>query len=551
MTRARTGRRLLLLHWCAVTAAWPAAVNPLQKDDRRPEYGLEPITEWALQVGGPQTDASLRVAVDGDGGSCVVGVFEAQADLRLSDGVTRPATNGQPLGKADQPGLFVLRFGPTGRMLWRYQATGEIAPSALAIGPAGRVYVAGGFRLKADFGATGRNGGVTATATAGSDPFVLCLDQDGLPVWARGFGSDAAADKAEAALDLALDGEENLYLTGVCGGRFGTSARRTPGEQSLATDGVDAFVASLTSEGAERWSTVLGGRGPDHGQAVRVAADGTVHVAGTFSDQVAFDTTGDRLAPVRSAGGRDAFLASLSPAGRVTRVLTWGGRFDESVRPGCLRIGPDGRRYVAGEFVSRCDFDPGPETAQHYSQGQSDGYLLVLSERGRFERCQTFGGPGADYVSALELDPDRGLVLSGSFTGRVDCDPGPNQHYLLAPGGRGASDAFVVRLTRDGDYLWALRLGDPTGDYRLNTATGVAFAKERRVLATGSFRGVLELDPERPGAALIGAGGTDGWTVRFREQVVEAPEAGPGLPERVPRQGSNQVVKAQADGRKN
>ncbi len=550
MTRARTGRRRLFLLLYAVTAAWPTAVNPLQKSHRQPEFGLEPITEWAMQVGGPQADASLRVAVDGDGGTCVAGAFETQAELRLSDGVTRPAADGKPLGSADKPGLFVLRFGPTGRMLWRYQATGELAPAALAIGPSGRIYVAGGFGRRADFGATSLNGGVTATATAGTDPFVLCLDKDGLPLWARGYGSDAENDKAETGLDLALDGDENLYLTGVCGGRFGTAARRRPGEQPLATDGVDAFVASLTSEGAERWSTVFGGRGPDHGQAVRVASDGTVLVAGTFSDQVAFDGTGDRLAPVRSAGGRDAFLASLSPAGRVTRVLNWGGRFDESVRPGCLRVDRDGRLYVAGEFVSGCDFDPGPETATHYSQGQSDGYLLVLSERGRYERCQIFGGPGADYVSALDLDPDRGLVLGGSFTGRVDFDPGPNQHYLLAPGGRGAGDAFLVRLTLDGEYLWALRLGDPTGDYRLNTATGVAFAPHGRVLATGSFSGLLELDPEREGAVLSGAGGRDGWTVRLREQVVEAPEAGPGLPERVSRQGSNQVVKAQADGRK-
>lgn len=142
------------------------------------------------------------------------------------------------------------------------------------------------------------------------------------------FSTYLGNDLADAARDLALDSNGNLYLVG--GAR---SADLLPGSPLLGFAGdEDAFVAKLDDQGAVLWWTFLGGPGPDRANAVDLDGQGNVVVGGgaaagflpvTQGSGVVLDTfqggTGTLTDPAR-----DGFVAKLDGA---TGALSWATYF--------------------------------------------------------------------------------------------------------------------------------------------------------------------------------------------------------------------------------
>src|SRR5262249_9285388 len=126
----------------------------------------------------------------------------------------------------------------------------------------------------------------------------------------------------DAASAIAVDMTGNAYVTGFAGRGFPV----LNAEQESFGGGMDAFVAKLDPNGQLVYATYLGGSGADSGTSIAVDQDGAAHVAGY--------TTGDF--PVKAAaqsafgGGEfDAFVAKLSPSGRLIYSTYLGGSGDD------------------------------------------------------------------------------------------------------------------------------------------------------------------------------------------------------------------------------
>lgn len=104
------------------------------------------------------------------------------------------------------------------------------------------------------------------------------------------------------------------------------------------------------------------------------------------------------------------------------------------------------------------------------------------------ERSARWGGSGSDQVTATALAPDGSMLLSGTFNGTIDLDPGPGQVNVTATPA-GTVNCFAVKLGPDGSYAWGFALAKP------GIPAGVAFATAGDALVAWSFNGAADIDP--------------------------------------------------------
>lgn len=194
---------------------------------------------WAGGLGGGGEDLAGRIAVDGAGNSYVSGSFGSVG--------TRAAIDADPgLGKLNLPaGPFVVKLAPHQNLIWGRSDTAAMSE----VDSAGNIYTASSFTgsIDADPGA-----GVFNLTSAGSnDVLVRKLDSAGNFVWAASMGGTAS----DIGRDLAVDGQGNLYTTGMFKGPadFDQGSGIYTLSSVLDANGVatsDAFVSKLVPSAA-------------------------------------------------------------------------------------------------------------------------------------------------------------------------------------------------------------------------------------------------------------------------------------------------------------
>jgi hypothetical protein len=241
---------------------------------------------WSRRMGGAVEDWATAVAVDAAGNPSVAGYYSGSADFGQG-----------ALTSAGGRDLFVARYDVAGAPVWsrRFGGPADDVARGLAVDSGGNAVVAGNF-LSASMAV----GATPLTNAGGADIYLARIDPDGLPLWAKRFGSTLALD--EKAQAVSVDGAGNILLTGsvVDAIDFGGGL--------LASDGwYDIFLAKFSSTGAHTWSKRTGA-----GAGQRIAADGNGNVVATgeFSGSTPVSFGGATLS---SPGGTDMFLVKIAP----------------------------------------------------------------------------------------------------------------------------------------------------------------------------------------------------------------------------------------------
>lgn len=218
---------------------------------------------WTRQFGTSPGDNARRVAVDSVGRVLVVG-----------------STEGALAGQSSAGGFdaFVSMFAADGRLLWTRQFGSGGDDFGMGIGSdrSGAISVAG----TAGQPLPGQQSGTTFLRQFGVGGSVLWTDQ---------FG----AGPADEAWDVAVDGDEAVYLVG-------TTEHALPGQQSAGR--IDGFIRKYSQAGRQLWTRQLGTPEDDNAFAVAPTAAGVVLAGSTRG------TMGDEA----NAGGLDAFVAHLT-----------------------------------------------------------------------------------------------------------------------------------------------------------------------------------------------------------------------------------------------
>lgn len=237
------------------------------------------------------------------------------------------------------------------------------------------------------------------------------------------------------------------------------------------------------------WGNSMHGKSQEWISGVALDTVGNVYLTGIFRDT--FDLNPGQgnaiLVPKtidNSEPEMNVFIAKYDTAGNFLWAKTIIGRHVES-NPGGNSITVDamGNLIMVGSFKDSADFDPGPGSSILESNGGQDIYIMKLDQGGNFLWAKSFGGLVTEWACEVNVDALGNIYLSGSFSDTVDFDPGPGTEFLVSAGGQ---DNFVAKYDKDGNYLWAHRMGSP-GNTVAENGAGLAVDKDGNVISTGRY----------------------------------------------------------------
>lgn len=176
---------------------------------------------WFKRFGDASIQFGLGVGVDALGNVFLGGQFQGAIDL-----------GGGSLASLGNSDVFLAKLTTAGTHVWskRFGSATVDQFSALAVGTAGDVWVAGTFDATIDFG-----GGTIATGGS-TDMFVGRLNSGGNHVWSKGFGGTGT----QLLFGVALDSAQDLLVAGT-----------------HTTGTVDFGTGPLTSAGGPGWQDAV------------------------------------------------------------------------------------------------------------------------------------------------------------------------------------------------------------------------------------------------------------------------------------------------------
>jgi len=168
---------------------------------------------------------------------------------------------------------------------------------------------------------------------------------------------------------------------------------------------------------------------------------------------------------------------------------TWGGsEFDYSYG---VATDDFGNVFVTGEFESGFDFDPGPGTDWHDSNGKSDAFICAYDSSGRFKWARTWGGTEYDTGWRVVVNDSGNVYVSATFVGTADLDPGPGIDEHISNGGTLQGDISLSKFNPDGNFMWAISWGGERDDY----GEGLGIDSTGDIYVAGTFWGTVDFDP--------------------------------------------------------
>ena len=350
-------------------------------------YSEAGIPLWTNRYGVPNDTAQpAALAVDGSGNVFVTGFSTRDSGFALSDYTT-------------------IAYTAAGMPLWtnHYKPGGQDIATAIATDRHGNVLVTG--RSQA-------NGSWHEFAT-------IKYSGAGIPFWTNRFaGAVFAFNEARA---IAIDGSDNVFITGPSGGAYATVA--------------------YSASGALLWTNRYYGPGINHedeANAIAVAGSGNVFVTGSSADDyatIAYSPAGIPLWTNRYNGPANstdyAVAVATHPNGNVF-VTGWSLRSGQEADYATVAYSAAGmplwtHRYNgpgnSDDRASAMILDRSGNVCVTGSSG-SDYVTIAYSPAGALLWTIRYNGPanGPDSPVSLASGPDGGLYVTGSSDADFDLD---------------------------------------------------------------------------------------------------------------------------------
>ncbi|MDH4474514.1 MAG: T9SS type A sorting domain-containing protein [Fluviicola sp.] len=175
-----------------------------------------------------------------------------------------------------------------------------------------------------------------------------------------------------------------------------------------------------------------------------------------------------------------------------------------------VKVDAAGNVYTTGFYIGTADFNPGAGVFNMTSNTTTwyDVFITKFDASGNFIWAKSIGGSLNDVPLSLELDNSNNLLISGYFYGTVDFDPNAGVTNLVSAGNE---EPFVLKLTDQGNFVWARRLGGAQNE----RANGVAIDANDNVYVTGVFSVAGDFDPGAATVTLTPVGGQDCFIVKL------------------------------------
>jgi hypothetical protein len=265
---------------------------------------------------------------------------------------------------------------------------------------------------------------------------------------------------SDEGYDIAVDGAGDVYVTGLTWSR---DFPATFGAYRIThRDSSDAFVLKLDPGGGLIvYATFLGGSSWDEAYGIAVDHEGSAYVGGRTAS-VDFPITDGAFDGTHN-GGRDAFVAKVSPTGSVLAYCTFLGGNDHDKAYG-IAVDGSGHAYLTG-WTRSADFPTtaGAFSTAHAGRREEDAFVVKLDpEGGRLVYATFLGGSGEDWGRDIAVN-DAGAAYVAILTYSRDFPATQGAFDATHNGGR---EALVAKVDPSGSGLvYATFLGGSGQDW--------------------------------------------------------------------------------------
>ena len=295
-------------------------------------------------------------------------------------------------------------------------------------------------------------------------------------VWSRSLEGRAGVSS------IAIDRSGSVLMTG------GFAWTLNCGGIDLVSAGYsDIFIAKYNSDGTHLWSWRYGGEGEDRAQSLAVDSSDNLFVAGV----AAYGTDLGDGAPLSFAD--KIFVAKYNTLG----LHCWSHQFD-AMQGSVYSIVVDssGNVLVTGDFMGLVNLGG----SDLVSAGISDVFLAKYNSDGVHQWSRSFGGPSWDIGTALAVDSQENVVVTGLFQEGTNLGGAD-----LVSSGR--DDAFIAKYNADGMHLWSQRAGGAS----IDVANSLIVDRAGNILLAGRFWHISNFG----GSNLVSQGSADIFVAKF------------------------------------
>ncbi len=208
------------------------------------------------------------------------------------------------------------------------------------------------------------------------------------------------------------------------------------------------------------------------GESTAVDGAGNTYVTGTFTGTATFGTT------TLTSLGRDSdvFVAKLNSSGGYEWAVRAGGLEDDDSYD--LAVDTNGNVVITGSFYGATSTF-GTTTLTNASTQAHDLFVAKLTPTGVWQWATRAGGGDTDIGYGVALDGSGHVVVVGTYRSSTITFGATT----LTNASAGRFDAFVARLTPEGDWQWATRAGGTT----LDESLAVVLDGSGHVVVSGFF----------------------------------------------------------------
>lgn len=259
------------------------------------------------------------------------------------------------------------------------------------------------------------------------------------------------------------------------------------------------------------WIFSMGDSYYDYGNGLTTDAEGNVYSVGKFRETIDTNPLGEPLEITSS--GYDCYVLKTSPAGEAI----WSYKVGSFMEDGGINMTVDeaGNVIVLGSFYSNVDFDNGPANHSLTSGIFDSNFVLKLNSDGEFVWVKQFDGISIFYNnSPITTDSNNNIYLSAYYFDEIDADPGAEELILTS---NGSGDAFIIKLTEEGELDWATSIGATEFD----SSNGITVDSDNNVYITGNLTGTVNFNPNGQAISISSLNGsTDFFVAKYDESGI-------------------------------
>ncbi len=407
---------------------------------------------WVKHIYGNLFDEDMYhsdVEIDNDGNIIILGEFIGTINFDSIE-----------LNSHGLRDVFIAKCDTIGNWLWAFNMGGDYEDfgKTLEIDNNNDVIVYGSFSHQSFFG----DSIISAEGADFNNSFLAKFNKQGEFMWVQNLGT-----RREYEGDLAIDNNDNIYITGSFGGsiKFG---------ETILENNIfyGIFAAKCNSNGTWIWAKQASGNNPSceaFSEGICVDTGGNITITGSFwGDNLIFGK--DTLDGPDDAGC-DMFIAHSDSSGNWVWAIQGGGAHSEW--PGCIEINDSGSVIIAGSFDGTAIFgDYELEVSWDINL-----FLAKYTKDGLWEMATQ--SKGNSSVEPEDIDVIENIIY---VTGSFYFDSVTFGDAVLYSNGE--SDLFVAQCNDSGNWISA----NSAGGSRNDRGNSIVIDENNNIYTVGTFK---------------------------------------------------------------